>query len=77
MTSDKENGFERLKGVEIVGVQNRNKFVAREKTKYKMKIRGKKRVKWGKRKEEQNIRFEINYNIKSSDLKCTHLKDKK
>ena len=30
--------------------------VAREKTKFKMKImRGKKKVKWGKRREEQNM----------------------
>ena len=40
-------------------------------------IRGKKKVKWGKRREEQNVRIEINYNINSSDLTCTNLKDKK
>ena len=46
--------------------------------KIKMKIRrGKKKVKWSKRREEQNIRFEINYNIKTSDLLGTNLKDKK
>ena len=43
-----------------------------------MKIgRGKKKVKWSKRREVQNMRFEINYNIKTSDLICTNLKDKK
>ena len=41
-----------------------------------MKIkRGNKKEKLDKRKEEQNMRFEINYNIKSSDLICTNLKD--
>ena len=42
-----------------------------------MKIRGKKKVKWSKRRQEQNIRIEINYNIKSNVLICTNLKDKK
>ena len=52
--------------------------VAREKTKFKTKIvRGKNKVKWGKKREEQNMRIEINYNIKSSDLIYTNLKDKK
>ena len=33
-----------------------NVVVAREKTKFKMKImRGKKKLKWGKRREEQNM----------------------
>ena len=32
-----------------------------------MKIIRRKKVKWGKRREEQNMRFEINYIIKSSD----------
>ena len=36
-----------------------------------------KKVKWGKRKEEQNMRIEINYNIISGDSICTNLKDKK
>lgn len=40
-------------------------------------IGGKKKVKWGQRMEEQNMCIEINYNIKSSDLICTNLKDKK
>ena len=53
-------------------------IVAREKTKFKMKIiRGKKKVKWDKRREKQNMWIEINYNIKSSDLICTNLIDKK
>ena len=41
-----------------------------------MKIR-KKKVKWRNRREEQNMRFEINYNIKTSNLICTNMKDKK
>ena len=42
-----------------------------------MKIRGKKKVKWGERREEQNMRTGRKYNIKSSDLMiCTNLKDK-
>ena len=49
--------------------------IARKKTKFKMKIkRGNKKEKLDKRKEEQNMRFEINYNIKSSDLICRNLK---
>ena len=40
-------------------------------------IRGKKKVKWGKRREGQNMRSEMNYTIKSSDLICTNMKDKK
>ena len=40
-------------------------------------IRGKKKVKWGKSREEQNMTIEINRNIKSSGLICTNLKDKK
>ena len=51
--------------------------VAREKTKFKMKIRGKKKVNCGKRREGQNMRFEINRDIKTSDLICTKLKDEK
>ena len=50
--------------------------IAREKTKFKMKIRIGKMVKWSKRREEQNMRFEINYSIKTSALIGTHL-DKK
>ena len=43
--------------------------LARKKIQFKMKIRrGKKKVKWSKRKEEQNMRSEINYNIITSDL---------
>ena len=34
-------------------------------------------MKWVKRREEQNMRIEINYNINFSDLICTSLKDKK
>ena len=53
-------------------------IAAIEKTKFKAKIiRGKKKVKWGKRKEEQNMIIDINCNIKSSDLMCTNLKGKK
>ena len=52
--------------------------VAREKTKFKTKIIwGKKKVKWGKRREGQIMCTEINYSVKSSDLICTNLKDKK
>ena len=53
-------------------------IAAIEKTKFKTKIKKrKKKVKWGKRRKEQNRRTEIKYNIKSSDLLCTNLKDKK
>ena len=76
MTIDKKIGFERLDGGETVRVHKGNKF-QQDKAKFKMKIRGKKKVKWGKKKEQQNMRMEINYNINSSDLICTDLKDKK
>ena len=50
--------------------------VARVKTKFKMKImRGKRKVKWNKRREGQSMWIEINYSIKSSDLICTNLMD--
>ena len=39
-------------------------------------MKGKKDVKWGKRREEQNMRIEVKYNIMSSDLICTNLKDR-
>ena len=43
--------------------------VGREKTKFKMKIiRGEKKVKWGQRKKEQNMKIEIKCKIKSSDF---------
>ena len=79
MTIYKITDFGRLDRTEINSKSEEWKqAVAREKTKFKMKIiRGKEKVKWGKRREEQNIRIEINYNIKSSDLICTILKDKK
>ena len=51
--------------------------VAREKAKFKTKIIRGKTVKWGQRRKEQNRRTEIKYNIKSSGLLCTNLKDKK
>ena len=52
--------------------------VAREKRKFKTKItRGKGTVKWGKRKEGQNMWIEVSYSLKSSGLICTNLKDKK
>ena len=52
--------------------------VAREKIKFEMKITwGKRKVKWAKRKEGQNMWIEIHYSIKSSDLMCTNLLDKK
>ena len=38
--------------------------------------RGKKKVKWSKRMEEQNMRLETNYNIKTSDLMGTNQKGK-
>ena len=50
--------------------------IIREKTIFEMKIIRRKKVKWGKRREEQNMRFEINCDIKSSDLKCTNLMGK-
>ena len=42
-----------------------------------MKTRKVKKMKWSKRREEENMGFEIYYNIKTSDLICTNLKDKK
>ena len=48
----------------------------REKIKCEMKIgRVKKKVNWSKRREEQNVRFEIN--TETSELICTNFKDKK
>ena len=53
-------------------------IVAREKTKFEMKIiQRKRKVKWDKRREGQNMWIEINDSIKSSDLICTKLLDKK
>ena len=52
--------------------------VAWEKTEFEMKIiQGKKKVKWAKKREGQNMWIEIHYSIKSSDLICTNLLDKK
>ena len=52
--------------------------VAGEKIKFEMKImQGTRKVKWSKRREEQNMWNEIHYSIKSSDLICTNLLDKK
>ena len=52
--------------------------VAREKTKFEMRIlQGKRKVRWAKRREGQNIWIEIHYSIKSSDLLYTNLLDKK
>ena len=39
--------------------------------------RDSKNVEWKERMEEQNMRFEINYNIKTSDLISMNSKDKK
>ena len=36
-----------------------------------------KKVKWGKRREGQNMLVEVNCSIKSSDLICTNLMGKK
>ena len=79
MTIYKITDFGRLDRTEINSKSEEWKqAVAREKTKFKMKIiRGKKKVKWGKRREGQNRRSEMNYTIKSSDLICTNMKDKK
>ena len=52
--------------------------VVREKTKFEMKILwGKRKVRWAKRREGQNMWIEIHYSIKSSDLICINLLDKK
>ena len=52
--------------------------VAREKTKFEMRIlQGKRKVRWAKRREGQNIWIEIHYSIKPSDLLYTNLLDKK
>ena len=54
MTIDKKIGFERLDGEEIVRVQEWKQISVGKKTKFKMKIiRGKKKVKWGKKREEE------------------------
>ena len=50
--------------------------VAREKTKFKMNIERGKKVKWHKR-EEQSMRFEMNYIMKTSDLVGTNVQNKK
>ena len=68
MTNDKKNGFEGMEGGEIVRMQNRNKSQLQKKIKFKTKIRGRKKVKWSKEREKHNMRFEINCNIKTSDL---------
>ena len=39
--------------------------------------RDSKNVEWKERMGEQNMRFEINYNIKTSDLIGTNFKEKK
>ena len=52
--------------------------MAREKVEFKTKIgRGNKKVKWNRRREEQKMRFEINYNIKPCDILGPNLKDMK
>ena len=51
--------------------------VARKKTEFKIKIMRRNKVKWSKRRVGQNMWIEINYSIKSSDLICTDLLDKK
>ena len=52
--------------------------VAREKTKFEMRIlQGKKKVRWAKRREAQNMWIEIHYSIKPSELLYTNLLDKK
>ena len=51
--------------------------VAREKTKFKMKIMRGKKVKWCKRREGQNMWIEIKCSKKSRYLICTDLLDKK
>ena len=53
-------------------------IAAREKSKFKMKImRGTKKLNWGKKMDGQNMWIQINYSIKSGDLICTNLMDKK
>ena len=65
------------------GRNNKNmkwkEVVAREKTKFEVKIVwGKRKVKWGtKRREGQNMWIEIHYCLKSSDWLYTNLLDKK
>ena len=52
--------------------------VAREKIEFKTKIiSGRKKVKWSRRREEQNMGFEINYNIKAGNILGPNLKGKK
>ena len=54
----KKIGFERLDGGDIVKSEEWKQFVAGEKTKFKMKIiRGKKKVKWGKRRDGKICEF--------------------
>ena len=62
-----DTGWER----NIISIEWRQ-VVEREKIKFKITIRGKKKVKWGNRQVEQNMIIEINYNIKSSDLIYMH-----
>ena len=43
--------------------------IAREKTKFEMRIlKGKRKVRWAKRREGQNMWIEIHYSIKSSAI---------
>ena len=72
-----ENWFWEAGGGRDIKSTERNQVVARMKTTFKMKIRGKRKMIWSKRREGQNTRFKLKYNIKSSDLICTILKDKK
>ena len=52
--------------------------VAREKPKFEMRIlQGKRKVRWAKRRKEQNIELKYTYSIKSIDLISTNLLDKK
>ena len=52
--------------------------VATEKTKFEMRIlQGKRKVRWARRRERQNMWIEIYYSIKSSELLYTNSLDKK
>ena len=52
MTNDKKDGFERLEGGEILRVWNRSKSQQEKKIETKIS-RGRKKMKWNKKREEK------------------------
>ena len=64
MTLDKRIYFECLDRGEIMSVEWKQ-VITREKTEFEMRIlQGKRKVRWDKRREGQNMLIEIHYSIK-------------